>query len=275
MQDRNTVFRITKWDRTFETADSRRHERLFWVSVPIGFQSNGYAMLIEEFEDDSPAMYGAWIAMVLVAASCTVRGLLCTSSGIGYTTRRLSLHSHFPKAIFDRLIDWAVRDDVHWIEVVPPEEVRFLLDQSRNDCEPVEDQPPNDIPNLTKPNLTKHNHTQPNHGSGGESLVVVKDFSFDFDQLATKAKAFKKMSTRSTLTAQVCLLVVAYSQLDGRGFATELAENLRSESIRSVTKYVKGAMRNSCQAHGWNYDETVNAIEQKLKMASDQRKLKT
>jgi hypothetical protein len=48
----STIYRIAKWTETFETAESRRHRILTWVSLPIGFDSSGYTDLVETFGED-------------------------------------------------------------------------------------------------------------------------------------------------------------------------------------------------------------------------------
>ena len=108
MRKMQPIYRITKWTETFETADSRRHRSLKWFSVSIGFSSNGYALMIGQFGDDAPAIYGAWIALVNIVAVCPVRGILSTSSGAGLTVDRLSLLSHFPSTVFGKLIEWPI-----------------------------------------------------------------------------------------------------------------------------------------------------------------------
>jgi hypothetical protein len=110
-------WRIAKWNQTFENAESRRVSTLSWVAWPIKLDSAGYDSLIEEFGDDSPAMYGAWCALVCVAASCEVRGTLADSKGRPYTIGRIARKAHMPEEAFERLIEWASTEDVAWLEL--------------------------------------------------------------------------------------------------------------------------------------------------------------
>ena len=83
MPTADSVLRVAKWTTTFEIAESRRHRQLKWVSMPITHSSNGYARMVEQFGDRAPAIYGCWCALLKIAATCPVRGVLSTSSGAG------------------------------------------------------------------------------------------------------------------------------------------------------------------------------------------------
>ncbi|HMP79300.1 MAG TPA: hypothetical protein PKD54_07605, partial [Pirellulaceae bacterium] len=164
------VYRIAKWSEIFETADSRRHKALHWISVPIGFESNGFAKMIEDFGDDAPALYGAWIALAKIAATCPIRGILSTSRGDGLTVGRLSFLSHFPRSCFEKLIDWASQESVCWLEKMAVEEVEQLLIEQQSSS----NQSPNELPDQTRQDQTKPNLTQPDNPPTpqGESSVV-------------------------------------------------------------------------------------------------------
>lgn len=111
------VWRIAKWDKVFENAESRRIKNLDWVAWPIKLDSRGYHAIIEEFGDDSPAIYGAWCALVCVAATCSTRGTLADSNGRPYSIIRLALKTHMPATVFQRLFAWASTEDVAWLEL--------------------------------------------------------------------------------------------------------------------------------------------------------------
>lgn len=115
----DTVYRIAKWNEVFEKSDTRKVTKaLKWVAMPTNFSSHGYQCLLDEFGDESPAIYGAWCALVAVAANCTVRGVLSNSRGKSLPLTHLVRMSGFPPDVFQKLIDWASRDDVKWLEVV-------------------------------------------------------------------------------------------------------------------------------------------------------------
>lgn len=111
------VWRIAKWDKAFENAESKRVENLTWVKWPIGLDSAGFDALIEEFGEEAPSIYGAWCALVCVAAKCHVRGTLADSKGRPHTVSRLAIKTHFPASVFTKLIAWASSEGVAWLEL--------------------------------------------------------------------------------------------------------------------------------------------------------------
>ncbi len=150
------TYRIRKWQETFETSDSRRFKTLAWVSLPVGFTSNGYHELITQFGDRAPEIYGAWCALLSVAAQAPVRGLLASSKG-PYSLRRVACETRMPERIFQELFDWAATPSVAWIE-----ETVFQPDvtQPDNGGECLK----NGLPDQTRPD--KPDQTKPSLGAG-------------------------------------------------------------------------------------------------------------
>lgn len=112
------VWRIAKWAEVYENAESLRIKNLTWVAWPIKLDSAGYHSLIETFgAAEAPTFYGAWCALVCVAATCPERGTLSDSNGRPYTFGRLALKTHMPATVFERLFAWASTEDVAWLEV--------------------------------------------------------------------------------------------------------------------------------------------------------------
>jgi hypothetical protein len=114
----NTVYRIAKFEEVFTKRDARKAKVLHWVSVPTGFQSNGYQSLVEDFGDEAPAIYGAWCALVAVAARCPIEGVLSTSRGRPITPERAANIAFMPAEPFRKLFKWAASESVGWLEVV-------------------------------------------------------------------------------------------------------------------------------------------------------------
>jgi hypothetical protein len=126
----STIYQIAKWTGTFETAESRRIKTLPWVSIPIGFSSNGYQLMVDQFEDEeAAAIYGAWVALVMIAATCEIRGILATSRGVGYSAARLSRISHFPESVFQKLLKWASSPEVGWLQQLTLTEFQTVVAQ--------------------------------------------------------------------------------------------------------------------------------------------------
>jgi len=126
------VWRIAKWDKVFENAESRRIKNLDWVAWPIKLDSRGYHAIVEAFGEESPSIYGAWCALVCVAATCPERGTLADSDGKPYSIGRLVLKTHMPAMVFERLFAWASSDDVAWLELTAgPAETRACPAESQ------------------------------------------------------------------------------------------------------------------------------------------------
>jgi hypothetical protein len=154
------VYQIAKWDTTFETADSRRFKTLTWISLPVGFNSNGYREMILEFGDEAPAIYGAWCALLSVAAQTVVRGTLFSNTG-PYTTARIAFETRMPEEVFKKLLDWATKKEVGWVDLITPEKAT----QSLNDSHPAKD-----WATRTKPEpVPEPNINYPRYSSKGSS----------------------------------------------------------------------------------------------------------
>jgi hypothetical protein len=147
-----TVYRVSKWREIYETADSRKHKTLSWVSIPIDRQSSGYQSLIERFGDDAPAIYGAWCALVSVAGQCPERGLLANSRCEGHSVERIARLAFMPVEPFRKVVEWASSEDVKWLEVVTPEQLEQER-QSIDDRLPIDQQSIGGKSNSALPNL--------------------------------------------------------------------------------------------------------------------------
>jgi hypothetical protein len=164
------VWRIAKWADTFERAESRKLKTLTWIAMPVGFSSTGYQALLEEFEEDAPAVYGAWCALCSFAAICHVRGTLGNSRGNPLKLSHLARVTGFPVNIFARLVAWASRTDIGWLEPVSAAELSRELakttenrSESKASGECPDDPPSSQVnPPSTRPNRTEPNRTGPN-----------------------------------------------------------------------------------------------------------------
>ena len=112
------ILAIADWSNTFETSDSRKYKTLFWVALPIDYQSSGYQALIECHPVDAPAMYGAWCALLGIAARCPTRGVLANSKGKPLTAARVARLTHLPVEPFEKLFEWAKSEEIGWLKAV-------------------------------------------------------------------------------------------------------------------------------------------------------------
>jgi hypothetical protein len=113
----DTHYQIAKWREKYETSDSRKHKTLTWISIPIEFGADYYA-LIEEFGDEAGLMESVWFALLRIAASNPVkdrRGVLVNDNGRPYSHLYYEMKSHRPANLFARLIEWAARPEIGWL----------------------------------------------------------------------------------------------------------------------------------------------------------------
>lgn len=146
-KDRPTVLAVSRWADVFETAESRRHKSLIWISVPVSFNSTGLQRLLDEFDGvTAAALYGCWNALLKVAATAPTRGVLAGQKGEPYTAGRLARLSGFPPELFEKLVAWCLR--VGWL--VDAQAIPGLPDQTRQD--------------ITKPDRTGPDQTKSDPG---------------------------------------------------------------------------------------------------------------
>lgn len=173
----NPIYRIAKWQETFEKSDSKRYRSLTWVSLPVGFTSNGYHALIDEFEGEAPAIYGAWCALLSIAAQAPTRGTLASSKQVGYSLDRIAAETRMPKSVFEKLFAWALREDVCWLEVIATPDRKPVDTLQSPERHPSVTQQTPELPNQTKQDLTRHNQTLPTNYRACDSALEVLEFS--------------------------------------------------------------------------------------------------
>lgn len=235
------VYKIAKWSETYETSESRRYKTLTWVSMPVGFDSNGYQLLIEHHPDDSAAMYGAWCALVSIAAKCGNRGVLANSKGEPLTPERCARLAYMQPEPFRKLFAWASSEDVRWLEVTD------LTQQTLNNDPTATQQSPNnrtgvkqssngrqtatvELPNLTKPNLTK-----PKDKSSCRSLAAS---DVEEPPKAKKVKATEEDRLTAIAIMQGVQKVTPRSK-SFRGSKVEATTDRWSEEVRLIREQDK------------------------------------
>lgn len=180
-----TVYRIAKWESVFERAESRKLKQLTWVAMPVGFTSHGYQSLLDEFGEDAAAIYGAWCAIVAVAAGCVHRGIFCSGRGIPLTIPRISRMTGFEVDLLERLFDWASREDIRWLEIVEKDTLEQIVGEEipentvNNGTIEISGESPDDPPACqenpptTRHNKTVHNKTENKKCSASEDAASV------------------------------------------------------------------------------------------------------
>lgn len=282
------IYKIAKWREVFETADSRRHKVLTWVSMPVDMNSNGFLEMFVEFGERAAAIYGAWCATVAVAASCNVRGVLATSAGQGLSPARMELLTRFPAALFDDLFRWASSDKVNWLQILTLDEFTRLAgsdtdsdtqkhgengqttgDWLRNDRRLVEKRATQ--PHLTQPNQTKPHPTSPHptRWSGIEGLrdeVFGLGVEFEGGPLEWwegQLKAFRRLSRSGEQSIPTGLVVALIGLSWASGDNDLLAcvqERLRSGDVRSPKRYVEASVRRALEGTGVEVRDVIDIV---------------
>lgn len=268
------VYRIAKWREVFEKSDAARIKTLEWVSMPVAF-GNGYHAMLDEFGDEAAAIYGAWCALVSVAARTPVRGVLATSHGKPYSIGRIARETHLPAQLFEKLIAWASSESVAWLEVVEPSEihpdgVRDSSGQSPDGVREISVLPDRTGPDRTRPDLTPAGrYTGGRSEDGGEgtdgelpAFVSVSDRQRILPVAEKIAKAVKQRMARRD--SELALRAAAIAVLGNRErWLDAVLDDIRSrtEPPEKPWGWFKGALAKSAERSGWNFYDAAAAIE--------------
>lgn len=112
------VYQILDWDTNFENAKSRQYKSKHWCAVPNKQDGLGYGMMLRQ--PDGPALYGAFVSLVLVCSKQVIRqGYLTDTgevSGYPYDAIELSVKTQMPSDLIQRCLDFCVVT-TKWIKV--------------------------------------------------------------------------------------------------------------------------------------------------------------
>lgn len=111
-------YQILDWDRHYENSKSRERDVLTWCPVPNKQDGLGYGRLLSE--PDGPALYGAFVAVVLVASKqrrprhghLTGNG---RSDGAPYSADDLSVKTRIGRDVIARMLEITCSASVGWI----------------------------------------------------------------------------------------------------------------------------------------------------------------
>lgn len=266
----NPVYQIAKWSTTFETKKSLGYKKLNWFCMPIALHSNGFLTLADEFEDDAPALYGAWCALLQVAAECPVRGILTTSRGIGLTPRRVGILTGFPEEIFERLFSWATCSKVQWIIELDETSITQLsqsLDGGlAGDCQATADRLTGSL------DRQRHHPTQPKHQPNQTTSVSpVFESWLDWESEETyqrfveRCKAILKVR-KASRDAEVLILQIGYLSMHmPDDWYIRFISDWRGGELRTPARWLRGCAIKACEQAGYDWEQVK---EQQLKLKS-------
>jgi len=84
-----------------------------WLPLPVNLSGDGYTLTMEQ--EDGPALFGTWCAILQVAAQCSPRGTLQRSNGVAYDCVSLARRCRIPAPTCERALKWFSSQDVMWI----------------------------------------------------------------------------------------------------------------------------------------------------------------
>ena len=103
-----STYRICNWSDHFEKSDSKKCRQMLWVAIPTKHDGLGYRTMISA--ENGPAMYGAWVVMVAVAAKCPKRGTL------DLTPEQIAIKTGLPSGLLRDTIRMTI--ELGWLEEV-------------------------------------------------------------------------------------------------------------------------------------------------------------
>lgn len=128
------IYRITRWDELYEINRTRELRKMAWVPLPNRQDGDGYTELVAS--ENGPALYGAWVAILLVASKCDPRGTLLRDARNmvrrPHDAESLARISRMPADLMTTAL--GALAEIGWIEAVPAAEEAELLRASPRDC---------------------------------------------------------------------------------------------------------------------------------------------
>lgn len=134
------ALRITQWEGSHETHESRKLKFLPWVAAPNKHDGLGFSYLKAEPEQDRIEIWCAFKLMVDLCARAVreQRGWLMRS-GKPLTAADCGMMTGFPGRIFEKAFLFCCRPEVGWVEEqeVPPETFELPLVAPRSPDHPA------------------------------------------------------------------------------------------------------------------------------------------
>jgi hypothetical protein len=278
------IWRIAKWASTFENSASRKLKALHWVSMPVNFASNGYQCLLDEFGDEAPAIYGAWCALVSVAAQCNRRGVLASDSGKPLKLNHVARTTGFPESVFRKLFDWASSDSVKWLIPTSYDEVKAefsaLENQTSADSADASADSPNasadsadasaespeyptdqTLPTITRTRQTPTptNQAYPAAGAGAGGGLCL-----DWEAGKRAAERLRKRFSKDELPTELCFHAGVAAVALEPSFISTIIADAAGGKVKAPRRYILTACQNMAKRHGWDWDrlcfEIANAL---------------
>jgi hypothetical protein len=187
-----TFYRIREWARHFENNRTRDIKVLSWVAMPVKMDGDGYTELMDHA--NGAAHFGAWCAIVEIAAKCTPRGTLIRDVSQEGAVRphdaaSLARVSRIKVQIFEEVLARLV--SIGWLELLTVEPSYFTEIPQEGAAQPQEGASIPQVPalhNITQQDITQQNTTQQNNNVVGDlDCASVVDVVFTDPELRRNA----------------------------------------------------------------------------------------
>jgi hypothetical protein len=265
------VYRIAKWGEVYENHESRKLKSITWIAFPVDLDSNGFISLVETFGEDAPTIYGAWTALVCVAARCPSRGVLLQSSGQPLTVPRIATKARFPSSVMQRMWDWAL--SIGWIEPCDTSgespgnlpERREILPDERDDTE----RPDMELPNNERPDERGAGvRADVREDAGGKVVVSAGDYRSMMPtmeriaRIVTRDNSVTEAKLRGTDRELCAVAAVLAHQKFGVDWVSSI---LRSISARKTPAdnpwgHFRGCLIKACERKGLNFHDFEQSV---------------
>lgn len=157
-----TLYRVKNWKKLYEKAQTRKVLNAQWVAVPVKHDGKGFRRLM--MMKNGPALYGAWVIILQVAAKCTVRGTLADDEG-PLTPEDLCLKTGCPQSVIEQALQVVSSKQIGWLLA---EESANSLESSANTLEPPDTSL--QLQDSTGQDITGQDRTEQDNGAA-EPLV--------------------------------------------------------------------------------------------------------
>lgn len=117
------VMRIVNWSDHFETTENKRLVRFTWLALPTKQEGDGYTELMSAHENGC-AHFGAWTALLQLAAKCSPRGTLVRDLGgrlVAHDIASISRITRVPVQVLGEAVPRLV--EIGWLEFIDQQEV--------------------------------------------------------------------------------------------------------------------------------------------------------
>lgn len=112
------IYRIVNWDGHFENNKSRERDSCSWCPLPNKQDGLGYGLIMQE--EDGPAIYGAFVATVLMCSKqrkprdghLTDTG---RADGRPLGAKEISVKTRIPAPVVQRMLDLTSSESIGWI----------------------------------------------------------------------------------------------------------------------------------------------------------------